>query len=113
MALVSPPVTASGVRDSVRAGAHSRAQPHTPTLVRSFSSRRWPCGGMLPTLARSLATSWSSSPSEGSSRARGLWKQWQGHIQGWLLSTLRVLCPVQFRRDVETVSASRGEQRGW
>lgn len=67
-----PPGTARGSGGS---GAHSRVQPHAPTLVRSFSSRRWPCGAMPPTLARSLATSRSSSPSEGSSRARGLWGQ--------------------------------------
>lgn len=56
--------------------------PTARTLVRSFSSRRWLCGGVLPTLARSLATSWSSSPSEGSCRARGLGATVSGALPG-------------------------------
>lgn len=45
-------------------------QPHT--LVRSFSSRTALRRVVLPTRIRSRATSSSSSPSEGSCRARGL-----------------------------------------
>lgn len=51
-------------------------QPHT--LVRSFSSRTALRRVVLPTRARSRATSSSSSPSEGSCRARGLGEQQWG-----------------------------------
>lgn len=62
-------------------GLRERLQPRPRTLVRSFSSRTAPCRGELPTLTRSWATSWSSSPSGGSCRARGLGVTAAGHFQ--------------------------------